>query len=98
MAAPNRWWLGAAPFDHVDASIVVGVNDHELSRDKKILSSVKRTAQALVPLLYHIAYAYGIESAMTEIHAVTADQTINLTKCTVDLRRAHSGHNIPTIK
>ena len=87
--------IGAAPFDHVDASIVLGVNNHELSLDKKILSSVSCTTQALVPLLYVLDEAYGIASAMmTEIHAVTADQTV-LDQVHRDLRRARaSGHNI----
>lgn len=87
--------IGAAPFDTVDASIVLGVNDHELTRDKKILSGVSCTTQALVPLLYVLDNALGIEAAMlTEIHAVTADQTV-LDQVHRDLRRARaSGHNI----
>ena len=95
IAGAKQVMIGAAPFDYVDASIVVGVNDHELSRDKKILSSVSCTTQALVPLLYVLHRAYGIESAMmTEIHAVTADQTV-LDQVHRDLRRARaSGHNI----
>lgn len=87
--------VGAAPFDHVDASIVLGVNDHELTCDKKVLSSVSCTTQALVPLLYILDNAFGIKSAMlTEIHAVTADQNV-LDQVHRDLRRARaSGHNI----
>ena len=48
-----------------------------------------------MPLLYVLHHAYGIESAMmTEIHAVTADQTV-LDQVHRDLRRARaSGHNI----
>lgn len=95
LAGAKQVMVGAAPFDHVDASIVVGVNDHEISLDKKILSSVSCTTQALVPLLYVLDQAFGIESAMmTEIHAVTADQTV-LDQVHRDLRRARaSGHNI----
>lgn len=87
--------VGAAPFDRVDASIVLGVNDHELTRDKKILSGVSCTTQALVPLLYVLDNAFGLTAAMlTEIHAVTADQTV-LDQVHRDLRRARaSGHNI----
>lgn len=87
--------IGAAPFDRVDASIVLGVNEHELSRDKKILSGVSCTSQAIVPLLFVLDEAFGIESAMmTEIHAVTADQNV-LDQVHRDLRRARaSGHNI----
>ena len=87
--------VGAAPFDRVDASIVLGVNDAELSRDKKILSGVSCTTQAIVPLLAVLDNAFGIQSAMmTEIHAVTADQNV-LDQVHRDLRRARaSGHNI----
>lgn len=87
--------VGAAPFDHVDGSIVLGVNDHDISRDKKILSGVSCTTQAIVPLLAVLDKAFGIESAMlTEIHAVTADQNV-LDQVHRDLRRARaSGHNI----
>lgn len=87
--------VGAAPFDRVDASVVVGVNDDKLSKDIPIISSVSCTTQALVPLLYVLDSTFGVESAMlTEIHAVTADQTV-LDKAHRDLRRARaSGHNI----
>lgn len=87
--------IGSAPFDKVDASIVLGVNDNELSRNKPILSGVSCTTQALVPLLYVLDNTFGIQSAMmTEIHAVTADQNV-LDQVHRDLRRARaSGHNI----
>ena len=87
--------IGAAPFDTVDACIVIGVNERELSRNKPIISGVSCTTQALVPLLAVMDEAFGVVSAMlTEIHAVTADQTV-LDQAHRDLRRARaSGHNI----
>lgn len=87
--------IGAAPFDRVDASIVVGVNEHLLSRQLHIISGVSCTTQALVPLLHLLDNALGLQSVMmTEIHAVTADQTV-LDHAHRDLRRARaSGHNI----
>lgn len=87
--------IGAAPFDRVDACIVVGVNEQALTRDKLIISGVSCTTQALVPLLAVMDEAFGVQSAMlTEIHAVTADQTV-LDQAHRDLRRARaSGHNI----
>ncbi len=90
--------VGAAPFDEVDASVVIGVNDALLTRDLPIISSVSCTTQALVPLLYVLDNAYGIDSAMmTEIHAVTADQSV-LDQAHRDLRRARASHHniIPT--
>ncbi|MDO4427664.1 MAG: type I glyceraldehyde-3-phosphate dehydrogenase [Moraxella sp.] len=87
--------IGAAPFDTVDASIVMGVNDHHLNKNLPIISGVSCTTQALVPLLWHLENNFGVKSAMlTEIHAVTADQTV-LDAAHRDLRRARaSGHNI----
>ena len=87
--------IGAAPFDDVDACIVMGVNTEELTRKLPIISSVSCTTQALVPLIDTLDKAFGVKSAMmTEIHAVTADQTV-LDQAHRDPRRARaSGYNI----
>lgn len=94
-AGAKRVIIGAAPFDSVDAAIVYGVNQHEVKPTDQIISSVSCTTQALVPLVKIIDDAFGIESAlMTEIHAVTADQSV-LDHAHRDLRRARaSGQNI----
>ena len=87
--------IGAAPFDNVNACIVMGVNTAELTRKLPIISSVSCTTQALVPLIDTLDKAFGVRSAMmTEIHAVTADQTV-LDQAHRDPRRARaSGYNI----
>ncbi|HBG83746.1 MAG TPA: erythrose-4-phosphate dehydrogenase, partial [Acinetobacter radioresistens] len=94
-AGAKRVIIGAAPFDTVDAAIVYGVNHHEIKASDQIISSVSCTTQALVPLVKIIDDAFGIDTAMmTEIHAITADQTV-LDKAHRDLRRARaSGQNI----
>ena len=94
-AGAKRVIIGAAPFDTVDAAIVYGVNHHEVKNTDQIISSVSCTTQALVPLVKIIDDAFGIDTAlMTEIHAVTADQTV-LDQAHRDLRRARaSGQNI----
>ncbi len=94
-AGAKRVIVGAAPFDSVDAAIVYGVNHHEVKATDQIISSVSCTTQALVPLVKIIDDAFGIETAlMTEIHAVTADQSV-LDHAHRDLRRARaSGQNI----
>lgn len=94
-AGAKRVIIGAAPFDTVDAAIVYGVNHHEVKASDQIISSVSCTTQALVPLVKIVDDAFGITSAlMTEIHAVTADQSV-LDHAHRDLRRARaSGHNI----
>lgn len=95
IAGAKRVIIGAAPFDTVDAAIVYGVNHYELKQTDQIISSVSCTTQALVPLVKIIDDAFGIETAlMTEIHAVTADQSV-LDHAHRDLRRARaSGQNI----
>ena len=94
-AGAKRVIIGAAPFDTVDAAIVYGVNHHEVKATDQIISSVSCTTQALVPLVKIVDDAFGISSAlMTEIHAVTADQSV-LDQAHRDLRRARAaGHNI----
>lgn len=94
-AGAKRVIIGAAPFDSVDAAIVYGVNHIDVKETDQIISSVSCTTQALVPLVKIIDDAFGIETAlMTEIHAVTADQTV-LDHVHRDLRRARaSGQNI----
>ena len=94
-AGAKRVIIGAAPFDSVDAAIVYGVNHAEVKATDQIISSVSCTTQALVLLVKIIDDAFGIETAlMTEIHAVTADQSV-LDHAHRDLRRARaSGQNI----
>lgn len=95
VAGAQQVIIGAAPFDDVDACIVMGVNTDELTRELPIISSVSCTTQALVPLIATLDTAFGVKSAMmTEIHAVTADQTV-LDQAHRDPRRARaSGYNI----
>lgn len=94
-AGAKRVIIGAAPFDTVDAAIVYGVNHYDVKASDQIISGVSCTTQALVPLVKIIDDAFGIDSAlMTEIHAVTADQSV-LDHAHRDLRRARaSGQNI----
>ena len=94
-AGAKRVIIGAAPFDTVDAAIVYGVNHHTVKATDQIISGVSCTTQALVPLVKIIDDAFGIDTAlMTEIHAVTADQSV-LDHAHRDMRRARaSGHNI----
>lgn len=94
-AGAGRVIIGAAPFDTVDAAIVFGVNETSLTEQDRVISSVSCTTQALVPLVKILDDQFGIESAlMTEIHAVTADQSV-LDQAHRDPRRARaSGYNI----
>lgn len=51
LAGAKQVIIGSAPFDKVDACIVMGVNDHLLNRTLAIISGVSCTTQALVPLI-----------------------------------------------
>lgn len=94
-AGAGRVIIGAAPFDTVDAAVVFGVNEQDILPTDRVISSVSCTTQALVPLVKLLDDAFGIESAlMTEIHAVTTDQSV-LDHAHRDPRRARaSGYNI----
>jgi glyceraldehyde 3-phosphate dehydrogenase len=94
-AGADRVIIGAAPFDTVDAAVVFGINETSIQATDRIISSVSCTTQALVPLVKLLDDAFGIESAlMTEIHAVTTDQSV-LDHAHRDWRRARaSGQNI----
>lgn len=94
-AGAQRVIIGAAPFDSVDIAVVYGVNHQEVKASDQIISSVSCTTQALVPLVKILDDAFAIDTAlMTEIHAVTADQSV-LDHAHRDLRRARaSGQNI----
>lgn len=97
-AGAKRVIIGAAPFDTVDVAVVYGVNHQDVKITDQIISSVSCTTQALVPLVKILDDQFGIETAMmTEIHAVTADQSV-LDHAHRDIRRARAaGHNfIPT--
>jgi glyceraldehyde-3-phosphate dehydrogenase type I len=91
----KRVIISAAPFDTVDAAVVYGINEQDIKASDRIISSVSCTTQALVPMVKLLDDAFGIESAlMTEIHAVTADQSV-LDHAHRDPRRARaSGYNI----
>ncbi len=97
-AGAGRVVIGAAPFDTADLIVVMGVNDHELKTEHRIISAASCTSHALCPMLQAFNTLTGIESAlMTEIHAYTSDQVL-LDHVHRDLRRGRAGaqNMIPT--
>jgi glyceraldehyde 3-phosphate dehydrogenase len=88
----------SAPSKDADATIVFGVNDHELNDDHKIISIGSCTTNALAPLAKIFNESLGIEHGyVTTIHAYTNDQKI-LDNRHTDPRRARACHlsMIPT--
>lgn len=71
-------------------TIVLGVNDNEISADINVYSNASCTTNCLAPMVKVIDDAFGLEKGfMTTIHAYTGDQRI-LDAPHSDLRRARA--------
>lgn len=84
--------------EDVDATIVLGVNDHDLTSEVKIVSNASCTTNCLAPMVKAVNDAIGIEEGlMTTIHSYTNDQCL-LDFPHKDMRRARSAaiNIIPT--
>jgi len=84
--------------EDVDATVVLGVNDADLTADTKIVSNASCTTNCLAPMVKAVNDVFGIEEGlMTTIHSYTNDQRI-LDFPHKDLRRARSAafNIIPT--
>tara|TARA_R110000822_G_scaffold59736_16_gene148968 strand:+ start:1039 stop:2037 length:999 start_codon:yes stop_codon:yes gene_type:complete len=90
--------LVSAPGKNMDATIVFGINDQELTSEHRIISNASCTTNCLAPIVKPLHDALFIESGfMTTIHAYTNDQ--HLTDVYhADLYRARSATQsmIPT--
>jgi glyceraldehyde 3-phosphate dehydrogenase len=63
--------------DEIDATLVLGVNDHELKREHRIVSNASCTTNCLAPIAKIVDDAFGIEEGfVTTIHAYTNDQRL----------------------
>lgn len=90
--------LSAPSKDKVDATVVLGVNDHVLTGDEKVISNASCTTNCLAPMVKVLHDSFGLEKGfMTTVHAYTNDQRI-LDLPHSDLRRARSAaiNMIPT--
>ncbi len=81
----------SAPASDVDATFVIGVNDHEFDPAKDfVVSNASCTTNCFVPMVKVLDDAFGIESGlMTTVHAFTNDQNL-LDLPHKDLRRARA--------
>ncbi|MBK6765187.1 MAG: type I glyceraldehyde-3-phosphate dehydrogenase [bacterium] len=76
--------------DEIDATIVLGINDHMLKPEHKLVSNASCTTNCVAPMAKVMLDNFGVESAfMTTIHSYTNDQNI-LDAPHSDLRRARS--------
>ena len=97
-AGASKVVLTVPPKDEIDAMIVLGVNDHMLSPDHKIVSNASCTTNCLAPVAKVLNDSFGINHGlMTTVHAYTNDQRL-LDFPHSDLRRARAaaGNIIPT--
>jgi glyceraldehyde 3-phosphate dehydrogenase len=84
--------------DDIEATIVLGVNDDQLTGDTKYVSNASCTTNCLAPVAKVLNDTFGIEHGlMTTIHAYTNDQNV-ADMIHSDLRRARAAaaNIIPT--
>jgi glyceraldehyde 3-phosphate dehydrogenase len=94
-AGAKRIVLTVPSKDPIDATVVLGVNDDDLSPEAVIVSNASCTTNCLAPIAKVLNDSFGITSGvMTTVHAYTNDQRVADTPHS-DLRRArHAAENI----
>ena len=76
-AGAERVILSAPAKDKLDATIVLGVNDHTLKSSDRIISNASCTTNCLAPMAKVLHESFGIEKGlMTTCHAYTNDQRV----------------------
>ena len=89
-AGAKRVIISAPAKDAVDATVVLGVNDHVLKGTETIVSNASCTTNCLAPMVKVLDDAFGVESGlMTTVHAYTSDQRIQDSPHS-DMRRARA--------
>ena len=89
-AGAQKVVISAPASGEVDATVVMGVNDDQLTGDERVVSNASCTTNCLAPMAKVLDDAFGVEKGfMTTIHAYTADQRIQDAPHK-DLRRARA--------
>ncbi len=89
-AGARKVVISAPARGDVDATVVIGVNDADLTGDEKIVSNASCTTNCLALMVKILDDRYGVKRGfMTTIHAYTADQQI-VDGPHSDLRRARA--------
>ena len=78
LEAGAKWVIVSAPMKDPDYSVVFGVNDQGLDKDKhKIISNASCTTNCVAPMVKVLNDSFGIDRGMfTTVHAYTNDQRI----------------------
>jgi glyceraldehyde 3-phosphate dehydrogenase len=76
-AGARRVILCAPPADPPDITVVMGLNDHLLRPEHRIVSNASSTAHAAAPIARILYDAFGIERAfLATVHAYTSQQRL----------------------
>jgi glyceraldehyde 3-phosphate dehydrogenase len=76
-AGAGKVILTVPPKEEIDATIVLGVNDHELAAEHRIVSNASCTTNCLAPIAKILDEAFGLEEGfLTTVHAYTNDQRL----------------------
>lgn len=89
-AGAKRVIISAPAKDQVK-TIVLGVNDHQLTPSDVVLSNASCTTNCLAPMVKELNHGFGIQKGfMSTTHAYTADQNLQDGPHSKDLRRARA--------
>jgi glyceraldehyde 3-phosphate dehydrogenase len=89
-AGAKKVLLTAPAKDEIDATIVMGVNDHLLKGTETLLSNASCTTNCLAPMVKVLHSEFGLDHGfMTTVHSYTNDQRV-LDLPHKDLRRARA--------
>ena len=81
--------------DYLESTIVLGVNDHVLTKDAVIISNASCTTNCAAPLALVLHRAFGIKRGLLNtVHAFTADQRLVDTPHPDFRRSRHASINI----
>ncbi|QDT64252.1 type I glyceraldehyde-3-phosphate dehydrogenase [Calycomorphotria hydatis] len=76
-AGAKKVILSAPAKDEVDLTVVMGVNDDQLTPEHKCISNASCTTNCLAPMVKTLHEEFGVEEGlMTTIHAYTNDQQV----------------------
>jgi glyceraldehyde 3-phosphate dehydrogenase len=89
-AGARKVLLTAPAKDEIDATVVIGVNDHVLTGKEQFVSNASCTTNCLAPMVSVLHKTFGVDHGfMTTIHSYTNDQRL-LDLPHKDLRRARA--------
>jgi glyceraldehyde 3-phosphate dehydrogenase len=76
-AGAKRVVLTVPAKDEIDFTVVLGVNEHELNSEHRIISNASCTTNCLAPMAKVLDEAFGIEEGIINtVHAYTNDQRL----------------------